>query len=892
MIIQETNTEEEKDMNDIPSLKSNGVDYAVPAVEEVHAGLVQRAVESEEDLCIVTPTLRAEYFDYQALAALFADMSACALVMTPNADVRDRYQSLENGSLPSGQMQFAKTHWPLATVTSEETLSRKTSLTINNRRDRTKPPQFVYCKHSNRLPSGDAASDVDIVLYDDSLKFEYDRWQRFEEWREEHDVATVVYFVRDPTGPVARQVENEVDTTWAWTPAAIEKVVESNGVADGGTVDVVPEATPREEALLKQRAEGIDYDLQLQAEGVVAEAFDEAWSSVQEFSEFVDEVGEQDLYPVASAARRAVAGHARLLAIPKYSLKYRAGNHRATPHKTRIDKLARIRDSLSGDAGAAFGPLDDLIDELRQLRETIEGAPDSAWKRGSVIAALKTVVDREESLIIVCPDGAARKSLQSDFLIERSSLWNRAAPHVELHTYRTLPQADPADELLLYGPPKKSQRWILRSCHAPRITILAYPHELGLLVAQTSDLNASLEDLTPLEATNPDAVPERVQNRIESQRSYSILDGFDAPPLAPKDADEDELSVGDATHSRTKALPPYDGVSVNIPDEDEVVDFANGSETSASTRRDGNSNDEESLGDYQLVDTDDTKDIDDLLDETASTYRENHQNRSHSNGSSGSSTRGGSNRSNRSSSSGTTEVDGLIEIQTEDGYARALNPTEEIEVVDVEAETTVEKNAAEVRSGEMVVVVHDRQAVRDAVEDHLVEAGHFDLVAQSRMWYERLDVEIERYDDDLQDFVDKLEEEGLNKRLSTYRGYYYGRVNMPRAKKTLRAIARAYDMEDVLQNFDDVWSANQTIRNLKDDLIDELKKRLHETLADGDDDGFLDKERDVRLSDFPIQDEQGRPFVERHVIDRVVDDVTRPKSYVGRWRKHSTEGGQ
>lgn len=868
-------------MNNLPALKLDDGPYEVPYVEEVHADLVQSAVSLEEDLCIVTPTLRSGYLDHHALASLFAEMKKAVLVMTPNSNVRDRYQYLENDSLPSGQMQFAKTHWPLATVTSKETLSRKTSLAINNRRDRTKPPQFIYCKHSNRLPKGEAVDRIDVVLYDDSLKFEYERWERFVEWREENDVSTVVYFVRDPTGPVARQVKDEVDTTWAWTPSAIREGLESDIAADGGEAEIVPEATPREEKLLKQRAEGIEYDLQVQAEREVAEFFNKAWSAVQDFDSLVNDIGEQDLYPVANAARRAVAGHARLLAKPKYSLKYRAGNHRATPHKTRIDKLERIRDSLSGDAGAAFGPLDDLIDELRNLRETIEEAEHSSWKRGALLASLKTVVDREESLIVVCPDGASRKAIQSDLLIERSSLWNRATPHVDLHTYRTLPQAEPADQLLLYGPPKKSQRWILRTCHAPRVTILAYPHELGLLVSQTSNLNAALENLTPLEATDPDSM--WVASDPEGTRNYSILDEVDAPSLADG-AEDDEADTDDAS-SRTKASPPYDGVSIEVPDEEEVVEFVESQETTSSTRSGGNSNGEESLGDYQLVDTSDTRNIDDLLDETASEYRSEHQGGASSGGSSTTSS-SGSSRSG-SGGTGTTELDGLIDVRTEDGYAQALEPTDEIEVVDAEAGTTVEKQAADVRPGEMVVVVHDRQAVRDAVEDHLVEAGHFDLVAQARMWYERLDIEIERHDDDLDDFIEKLEDEGLDKWRGTYRDYYHGRVNTPRAKDTLRAIARAYEMEDVLQNLDDVWDANYTIRKLKDDLIEELKKRIHESLADGDDDEFLDEDRDVRLSDFPVRDEDGRPFVEQHVIDRVVTDVSKPKSYVGRWRNVS-----
>lgn len=867
-------------MSDVPSLDLNGAAYKVPPTEEVHADLIQSAVALGEDLCIVTPTLRAEYLDYHALASLFEDMTTAVLVMTPNADVRDRYQSLENGGLPSGQMQFARTHWPLATVTSEETLSKKTTLRINNRRERTKPPQFIYCKHSNRLPSGEAADRIDVVLYDDSLKFEYERWKRFESWREENDVSTVVYFVRDPTGPVVRRVKNEVDTTWAWTPSAIEKTIESSVAADGGVTDVAPEATPREEALLEQRAKGIDYDLQVQAEGDVAEAFEDAWSSVQEFDDLVDEIGEQDLYPVVNAARRAVAGHARLLPKPKYSLKYRAGHHQATPHKTRIDQLENIRDSLSGDAGAAFGPLDDFIEVLRNLRETIENAENSAWKRGAVLTALKTVVDREDSLAIVCPDSASRKALQSDLLIERSSLWNRATPYVDLHTYRTLPQAEPADQLLLYGPPKKEQRWILRSCHAPRVTILSYPHELGLLVSQTSSLNGNIQDLTPLEATDAEIVSE--QTDPERTREYQILDRIDVPSLAVESHD---IEVDAEDHSsRTKVTPPYDGVSVEVPNEEEIVDFAESGETTSSTGHDEGSNGG-SLGDYRLVDTSDTRNIDDLLDETASKFRSKHQSRSSSGGQNATSSRTVSSGSSRSGSMGTTEVAGLIDVHTEDGYAYALEPTDEIEVVDTDAGTTVKKRAADIKAGEMVVVVHDRQAVRDAVEDHLVEAGHFDLVAEARMWYERLDVEMERHGDDLEDFIEKLEDEGLDKSRITYRGYYDGRVNIPRAKSTLRGIAQAYEMEDVLENLDEVWGANYTIRNLKDDLVDELKKRVHESLADGDDDEILDEDRDVRLSDFPIRDDDGRPFVEQHVIDRVVNDASLPKSYVGRWRK-------
>lgn len=883
-------------MVDLPRLAIGEKRYEVPATEVVHANLVQAAVEMSEDICIVTPTLRSEYLDYHGLAVLFADMRAVVLAMTPNADVRNRYQYLENGDLDSGEMRFSVSHWPLATVTSDETLSPKTTLAINRRRDCSKQPQFLYCKHSNRLPQGQAADRVDVVLYDEALKFEYERWKRFEEWHDQHDVATVVYFIRDPTGPVAHRIKDTVDTTWAWTPAAVADVLDFDAkpddnceaTADGGS-DAVPAATRGEEQLLMRRARGIDYDLQVQAEGAVAEAFDVAWAAVQNFGDLANGIGAPELEGIVDAARRSVSGHARLLANPKYSLKYRASHYGAIPHKTRIEKLDRAKHGLSGDAGAAFGPLDDLVDELKGLRTVIEETDSAQWKRGRVLTAIKTVLDREESLIVVAPDDAARTALQSDLLIEHAGLWNRATPYVDLHTHQSLPQADSADHLLLYGPPKRSQRWILRTPHARRVMILAYPHELGLLVSQVSHLNGALEYLTPLEATNPRAASDDTGGgSSDDGQKHVVLQQASVPPLVAEDASD---STGSPSRddlsgvSGTVVTPPHDGISIEIPNEEDVVEFARGDDTTASTQRHDGADNGHGLSDYQLVDTADTEEIDDLIETTVSEYQ----------------TEGGDNNvpnidaeTNADDSTGLdsgpsrprgeiTRVAGLIEISTEDGYSIALEPDSDIEVVDADGGATIEKRVTAVQSGEMVVVVHDRKAIRQAIEERLVEAGHFDLVAQARMWHERLDAEIDRQGDDVENFINRLENEGINKTDTTYENWYQGHVTMPRAKKSLRAIAHAYDMEAILENFEDIWDANQAIRKLKNDLIDELKNRLHEALAGGDNDEVLDEELDVRLSDL-LEDSRGRPFIERHIVKEVTEDVERPKSHIGTWR--------
>jgi hypothetical protein len=158
-------------------------------------------------------------------------------------------------------------------------------------------------------------------------------------------------------------------------------------------------------------------------------------------------------------------------------------------------------------------------------------------------------------------------------------------------------------------------------------------------------------------------------------------------------------------------------------------------------------------------------------------------------------------------------------------------------------------------------------------------------VGYARLWKKQLQTEIERREDTLDEFIQRLEEEGLDKKRSTYRAWYSGDVHLPKAKKSLHAVASAYEMEEVLGEFENVWTANHKIRSIKRGFINLIKKRSQEALATDDgSDPMIDEELDIRLSDIDPTDESGNPFVQVHIVTDVRDAGTVSRSYLGRWR--------
>jgi hypothetical protein len=791
-------------------------------------------VELGKDIGIITPTLYSGYLDYYALAALFQDMSRLTpvFIVTPNTSVRDRYEQLKNG------IHYSTAKWPLATVKANKEISYRT----NHARSSDAPPGVIFTRYSTRIPNDEISQDIRAVLYDDAVKFEDDRWERFQEWRERNEVPSVAYFIRDLLGPVYQRIKDDLDAVWTWTPHGLETVNGESTDTAGTTGETVPPTTKREHRLLKQKADGQTHQVHACTEGPVVEAFADLWEAFEELEDAAEAIDEQQLYVAVGVAKRAVNGFTRLLSSLKYSDNYRAEHGKATTLSGRISQVEHIMDGLTGDAAAGRTPVEHVHHAHCELRDSLTDTNSQKWKRGAVLTAMQKVVDEGEDLIVVLPDEPARQALQADLRIKRTEFYSQAHRNIHLHTPRSLPNAEPADHLLLYGPPKYQHRWLLRTPHAPYVGVLAYEHELGLLHSQVRQLNQELQQSTP----------DQTDDSVQSQ----LFSAISAPDLFPSGQDSLDLeSIGPTDAG------PYDGVSIDVPDPGTI-------EGDSSTPFD----------DYELVDTETEDSIDDLLDNRMPEFTSKNATYTPDNNESGTAQQ-------QDERGKTSQVDGCVELRVKDNKAITLRSTNKLEVVDPDDGTTIKKPVSSIQPGEQVVAVQDRGAIRDAVEKLLLDSGHLDLVGYARLWKKKLQTEIERREDTLDEFIQRLEQEGSDKKRSTYRAWYSGDVHLPKAKKSLHAIASAYEMEEVVGEFENVWTANHKIRSIKRGFINLLKKRSQEALATDDgSDPMIDEELDIRLSDIDPTDESGNPFVQVHIVTDVRDAGTVSGSYLGRWR--------
>jgi len=818
----------------LPHLRLDEGDYDLLPTERFHSKLVQSSVELGMDIAIITPTLHTGFLDYHALAALFQEMSCLTpvFIITPNTSIRDRYEQLKNG------MQYSTAKWPLATVKADKTLSYRTT----HVRSADAPPGVIFTRYSTRLPNDEISQDVRTVLYDDAVKFEDDRWERFQNWRGRNDVPGVVYLIRDPLGPVYQRIKNEIDAVWVWTPHGIQSVINKSGEELDNFENTVPDCTNRERELLNQRAEGQTHQIHACTEGPVVEAFADLWKAFEVLEDAAEDIDEKDLFVAVGVAKRAVNGFTRLLSNLEYSDNYRSEHGKATTLSGRIAQVKHIMEGLSGDAAAGRTPVEHVHHALCELRDTLTETNSPNWKRGAILTAMQKVTDENEDLIIVLPDEPSREALQADLRINRTDFYSESRQHFHLHTPRSLPNAEPANHLLIYGPPKYQHRWLLRTAHAPYVGILAYKHELGLLHSQVRDLNREFQQSTP------DFDKDNGQTRF--------LNSISTPDLYLDNAGSTVLQPSDPTNSGV-----YDGISIDIPDADDI-------RTDTDTP----------FNDYELIEYDEEDSIEELIDGVTTEFGSGDVTYSPDDGSSRS-------RKRSEGTKRTSKVDGCVEIRVKDNKAITLESSDTIEVVDPDAGATVKKPVSSVCRGEQVVTVEDREAIRDAVEKLLLDSGHIDLVAYARLWKNQLQTEIERRDDSLDEFIQRVEQEGLEKRRSTYRAWYYGDVHLPKAKKSLHALARAYEMEEVLEEFDNVWSANHKIRNIKRWFINLLKKESQEILSKDDDgDPVIDEELDIRLSDLDTTDDAGNPFVQAHIVTDIQEVGTVSRSQIGRWR--------
>ncbi len=832
------------------SVTLEGAPYNLPPTEKTHSRLVQAAIRAERDLCLIPPTLRQEYLDRHALEGLYEMMGMdrrAIMIMSRNSDVRDRYEKMV------GPFQYSTGRWPLSSVKSDGSLVPKTQHYVTE----DAPPAIIYAKWATRLPNPEHAQTIQAVLYDENVGFDEERFEKFERWRAAADIPTVVYYIRNPLGDTYERIKDEVDSTWVWTKSRLREVC--GWTEDGGSSfqslvdsDTIPSCTVRETQLLEHKISGQTYEPHVCNTGPVAEQFGQVWSSYEDVKRVVNKISEADLRKAKFYLRDTIARFSRLVALLEQSNIYRANHGKATTLSGRIGALRQMKSDLSGDAQAGEAALQQAIYELEDLAELLDDPDNQAWKRGAVLSAMLQVTDNDEQLLVVAPDEPEAKALESDLYINRRKFWVKAEEQVTICTPNTINVESPADHLLLYGPPQYEDRWILRSPHGANVSILAYPHELGLLFSQASSLNRAVEAATPRQ------IP------LEGSETTGRILASTAEDL-PKTPLSDER---DSDRPPTVSSPDLDGVQILIPDADSVEKGeVSGSQTFKSNEQ---------------TDQDKRDRLNSLIERSLSKFDE----------ASGGYTPRSSGRDRTSTSQSEWEnrnVDGCIELVGQDGYRMANKPDETVEVVRLDAEVRVSKELSKVRLDEIVVSVRDRMEIRSHVERQLFDMGEAAIVVKANKWKDHLAREIERRGDSFKDFKRQLEQTGIpKKRDSTYRDWYHGSITMPKSRDSLYYITEAYGLDEVQEELEVCWTANQTIRRVKNTLIekwlDQAQADLLSKAMESDDLIENDFDLDIRLSDFEKVDDEGEDLVLVHQIKEIRRDVTVSHSHLGTWQ--------
>lgn len=836
------------------SVKLGKDPYELPPTEATHSLLVRTAIREERDLCLIPPTLRQEYLDRHTLEGLYEMMGMdrrAIMIMSRNSDVRDRYEEIV------GPFQFSTGRWPLSSVRPDGSLVPKTQHYVT----KDAPPAVIYAKWATRLPAREHTQTIQAVLYDENVGFDEERFEKFEQWRANADIPTVIYYIRDPLGDTYDRIKDEVDSTWVWTKSRLREVCRWTEDGDSSCqhlVDsnTVPPCTARETQLLKHKITGQTYEPHVCNTGPVVEQFDRVWTAYEDFQTVVNKIDETNLRQAKFYLRDTIARFSRLVALLEQSNIYRATHGKATTLLGRIGALRQMKSDLTGDAQAGEVALQQAIYELEDLAELLDDPDNQAWKRGAVLSAMLQVTDNDEQLLVVAPDEPEAKALEADLYINRRKFWVEAEEQVTICTPNTINVESPADHLLLYGPPQYEDRWILRSPHGANVSILAYPHELGLLFSQASSLNRAIEAATPRQVPPGDS---DTAGRILA----SAADGLPKTPLSDE---------GDSDRPPTSTSPDLDGVQILIPDADSVEKGdVSGSQTFKSNEQaDQNKRDR----------------LNSLIERSLSKFDE----------ASGGYAPQSSGRDGTSTSPPEWErrdVEGCIELIGRDGYRMANKPEKTVEVVRLDAEIRVSKELSKVREGEIVVSVRDRMEIRSHVERQLFDMGEAEIVVKANKWKDHLTREIERRGDTFEDFKRRLEQTGISKkRDSTYRDWYHGSITMPKSRDSLYYITEAYDLDEVQAELEVCWTANQTIRRVKNTLIekwlDQAQADLLSKVAGVDDLIENDFDLDIRLSDFEKVDDDGEDLVIVHQIKKIRRDVTVPHSYLSIWRPPQT----
>ena len=788
-----------------------------PATTRVHAGLLNAMVERGQDIVVVTPSDRAEFLHLQALEALFG----------PKVDGRDAVFLL------SSNTQFRERFRQLAptsmmpphdksryareeTPIANVTIDGSLAKVTKNLKHPDKPSRLLFSYTSTRIPSDDVGARVRCVIYDDSVKYEEERHRRLLDWTRRNDVPAIVYFTSDPMSDLVKESRNRA-FVWTWPPRLLSAVVDSDRERRREWMGTDEDVSPT-----THRAR------------VVAER---EQNRVGGLSIDVHTCGDGDLLTALQ---------------------------RANDRRVKFEFLTRKLDADILKRGQQLVRY--ALGSFREVLTPLDVA--DFHERRTTISSRLAQLDRFASRIASDPEANPATGTFRDIvsaLEELEEIWNDVpASHkkqgvlVDNLLYGALDRDDSITVVTATEGQQQALTTFLQSEHT------ALYRELG------DDL--SIHDTHSVRSADPTnhvvlygalRWGDRDLLRTDVARdaivlAYPIEMGLLHSQVDAVDASFESIAdlpfwgvVDRLTKTVTDEPADVERVDIDLPDYEE-------SSTS-------------DLGGDISVEEAEGEDLGDIVRGYETDYEEG--------GEFNPSEYETSRDRQTTTSGGQTETD-CLDVHFDDGLSMFCRKVTEVYTLREGHDKLFKKNASRLKDHDVVVHLEDTDEMRDQLYALIRERGDVGLYYYANLWKVNLEAALEETGDDLDDFVEKMQRQGLDKHRGTYERWYDMEVHRTRSKKSFWAIAEAYDLEGVKENFNQVWNAVQEMETIYSRLKKALRQTALRSAADGTlDDVMLSESPDIRLSDFEI----GK-YLYRLEVNSIDDGVEARSSQIGRLR--------
>ncbi len=788
-----------------------------PATTRVHAGLLNAMVERGQDLVVVTPSDRSEFLHLHALEALFG----------PKVDGRNAVFLLSsNTEFRERFRQLAPTsiHPPhdKSRYAREETpianVTKDGSLATvtKNLKHPDKPARFLFSYTSTRIPSDDVGDRVRCVIYDDSVKYDEERLLQLLNWKQRNDVPAIVYFTSNPTSDLV-EILQERAFLWTWPPRLLSAVVKSDRDSRHEWICTDEEVSPT-----TRRAQVAARREQNRVSGLSID---------------VHTCGDGDLLTALK---------------------------RANDRRARFEYLTRELDADILKRGQQLVRY--ALGSFRELLTPLDVADFHA--RRTTISSRLTQLDRFAGRIASDPEANPATGTFRDVvsaLEELEELWDdvpasdkKQGVLVDNLLYGALDRGDSISVVTATESQQQALKTFLQSEHAALYRDLgddfsihdthsvrsADPTDHVVLygalrwgdrdLLRTDVATDAIVLAYPIEMgllnSQVDALDDSFES-IADTRFWNVIDKL-TRISTDEPADIERVNID---------LPDYEEPSTSDLGEDISVDEAEGEDLGEIVRG------------YE-TDYEDSEDFDPTEYETSSTQR-------------------------TTTSGGRTET-GCLDVHFGEGLSMYLRKGTEVYTMREGHNKLFKKNASRLKEHDVVVHLEDTDEMRDQLYALIRERGDVGLYYYANLWKVNLEAVLEETGDDLDDFVKKMEQQGLDKNRDTYERWYEMEVHRTRSKKSFWAIADAYNLEGVKENFNQVWNAVQEMETIYSRLKKALRQTALRSAADGTlDDVMLSESPDIRLSDFEI----GK-YLFRLEAQSIEKDVEAKSSQIGRLR--------